>query len=79
MRHPRGHRRHRSADLKRWDCQHVAQWLGEQGWSWQKLPEYQARVCEVGVVGAMLGRLDEEDLLHDMNVRNLNSPQLFTG
>jgi hypothetical protein len=49
----------------------VAQWLGEQGWSWQNLPEYQARVCDVGVVGSMLGWVDEDVLLQDVNVRHL--------
>lgn len=59
----------RPLDVHAWQCRHVAAWLGEQGWLWKWLPGYQARVCDVGVDGSMLYRLDDSDLQHDLQVR----------
>jgi hypothetical protein len=61
--------RHRPLDVSKWTCAHVAQWLGEQQWEWKELPAYQARLCSVGVDGAVLYQLDDHDLRHDIKVR----------
>lgn len=46
----------------------MAQWLGEQRWGWNALGKYQARMCVVGVDGAALYYIDEDDLLQDVQV-----------
>lgn len=50
----------------------MAQWLGEQRWGWNALGKYQARMCVVGVDGAALYYLDEDDLLQDVQVQSLH-------
>ena len=71
--HRRRYIRSRPLDVNKWDCRHVAQWLGEQRWNWKELPAYQARMCEVGVVGSLLYRIDDSDLRSDIQARALRS------
>lgn len=64
----RRYTRQRPLDVNRWSCSHVAQWLGEQRWHWSELSQYQSRICAVGVDGATLYFVDEEDLEKDLQV-----------
>eukprot|EP00892_Ulva_mutabilis_P000162 jgi/Ulvmu1/10146/UM006_0100.1 len=64
----RKYKRQRPLDVNKWSCGHVAQWLGEQRWQWGELPTYQRRMCKVGVDGAALYHIDEDDLQQDIKV-----------